>query len=198
MNPMIYNKSSIYKGAGIYKTGAEGGGGGGETAKIDGKDYTIKKIGNLYWTCENIKVDTDNAKIKNGEYFYRLNTLSEITAKLSDGWRVPSRSDFQDLLNTFTRSNDNVFWPWGGYILKSNDWTNLQGALQGFDAIGFSAKQTGYYQEDAPSSVYDAVFATTTGEYKMRFSVDTNGAYISNSDYVSADNYFTIRLCKPE
>ena len=192
---MIAEKPSIYNAPGVYNQGG-GGGGGGDTAEIDGKEYRIKKIGNLYWTCENIKVETNSVKIKNDEYFYQLNALSEITSKLTDGWRVPSRSDFQDLLNTFTRSNDNVFWQWSGYILKSDDWTGLQGAYQGFDAVGFSGKQTGFYQSDVHIDPLICVWASTTGEYKMRFLIDGNGAYISNSDYISANNYFTIRLCK--
>jgi uncharacterized protein (TIGR02145 family) len=54
MEPTIY-KPSIYKGAGIYKTGAEGGGGGGfGRVEIGGKFYSFIKIGSLFWTVQNL------------------------------------------------------------------------------------------------------------------------------------------------
>lgn len=47
MEPTIYNKPSIYKGAGVYKTGAEGGGGGGDEIL----NYIDGSQNDLFYIC---------------------------------------------------------------------------------------------------------------------------------------------------
>ena len=129
MEPTIY-KPSIYKGAGIYKTGAEGGGGDEPVIYYDnigGKNYPYVKIGSLYWLAENLDYLGDNIPLKtlaqwqkNGNViqaaYYnddldfahanKLGLLYDYGAVLQlrnedlNGWRVPNKNDWDKLINT--------------------------------------------------------------------------------------------------
>lgn len=55
MEPTILKTPRIYNGAGIYKTGAEGGGGGAKCVEIGGDVYKVITIGNKEFITENLR-----------------------------------------------------------------------------------------------------------------------------------------------
>jgi hypothetical protein len=99
MEPSIY-KPSIYKGAGIYKIGAEGGGGGSVGPLIiDGKEYGVIEYQVLYGpkislvTSDlQLKAGTsgvDYVKLGNRYYYHNRGNVDDIiNAMLPDGYKV--------------------------------------------------------------------------------------------------------------
>lgn len=69
---------------------------GDPSIDINGALYSVKKIGNQYWTTSDYDVGGTNGKFINPNIF---NTLS-----LPSGWRVPNNTDF-DNLKTYCLSN---------------------------------------------------------------------------------------------
>ena len=114
MEPTIYNKPSIYKGAGIYKTGAEGGGGDGiYSVVIDNRVYPVTRVKtdnyDKYWISSNLFCTTgmtlDTHYKVNSSYhkfvYYHKNSLSLIRALLPEGWDLPTLDDYQKLLGAY-------------------------------------------------------------------------------------------------
>ena len=74
MEPTIYNKPSIYKGAGVYKTGAEGGGGGGgglqpDEIVIGEQVLGTTQINDQIWTTKNFDFVLPGITYNNGETY---------------------------------------------------------------------------------------------------------------------------------
>ena len=143
MEPTIY-KPIIYKGAGIYKAGAEGdqpqiyG-----SVKIGNRNYKTIKYNNKEWLAENLDFKFEGCLVgmeqttnpccgyyNNDEDFsldgsYKCGLLYNWYAAkylddnkltlLPSGWRVPTQSDFDDLLNS-TIPIDQV-----GILIKAKD-----------------------------------------------------------------------------
>ena len=164
MEPTIYNKPSIYNGAGIYKTGAEGGGGGGFTpisgsVELFGKVYNTVKINGLEWICENLDYKWDGLAIGhnttsqqacytqdneslwgwNGRkcgLLYNKSAKEQLSNNLID-WRIPSLSDY-DKLCVATKSYFDAYYK----LTKNVDWSSRNGD----DIFDFSEMPCGAYE----------------------------------------------------
>ena len=117
--PMVYDHRNVYD---------NGGGGGGEILglKFGGLVYPVAKIGTRYWTTQNLLfydgtmtrsgTITNNSKQYceqggNGGVsysyglYYNQKSVEYIDSLLVDGWRVPLKSDIQDLVKTIGGNN---------------------------------------------------------------------------------------------
>jgi len=96
----------------------------------DNKTYKVVKIGTQTWMAENLNYETDkswcydNAKFNCDKYgrLYDWNTAKNVCPS---GWKLPSRSEWTDLILTVGKKDA---WK----KLRSRDW-------QGTDDFGFSA-----------------------------------------------------------
>ena len=114
---MITETPSIYNVPGVYNQG--GGGGVSNIVKVDGIEYEFVRIGNRYYTTENLKnlftgsielngdfsaascrwFNNNEAQAKTNKYnlAYTINALDVIDSLLDDGWRVNTYSDIMYL-----------------------------------------------------------------------------------------------------
>jgi uncharacterized protein (TIGR02145 family) len=76
----------------------------------DGRVYPVVQVGNKYWTSHNLDyVDHDPAHWNdyydwssgNGPRYGRLYSASVATETLPNGWRLPSRDDWESLFDSF-------------------------------------------------------------------------------------------------
>lgn len=185
-------ESSIYEKSGIYESGGGGGGGGGvDYVFIETTNYPIKKIGNLYWLTSNLCEDfgdiSINRKTVNGEIFYRADEIidGDLQAKLPHGWRLPTKADFDELINEIGTN---------GYNYLSNGYTSNSFHL-------FNATLTGYIQSGSLFNNGErCLYPTTTpiGENYVLF--DIYGNPLTASDVggmaLTTGRFFTVRICK--
>ena len=171
MEPTIY-KPSIYKGAGIYKTGA-GGGGGGEMVEIGGIKYNIISIGsqkwldrNLYFTWSgltinpNTQTNTAYGAFKDLDFQYSVGMAYNKAAinylvnhtELLNGFKVPSEQDFEDLISFVGDSNALCNDIWGGN-----------------DDYGFNLKPSGIFYSNNNNWLRQSVAQLATSHYDSDF-----------------------------
>ena len=212
MEPKIY-KPGIYKGAGIYKAGAEGGGGGDVTiVELGGIKYPTKQIGSKIWFLENLALEWPGLNVVNGTgynndtptaykysigwcckygYFYNYYAVRDLiqnNSSLLDGWRVPVLADFMDLANAA-----------GGI---SNCYKKLCSKLwlstTSDDSLGFNMCPGGYFQNgQIQNASFEECFQIDSGteaDTKI-FDVNGNTSYI-NTVYGNWKQSEHIRLCK--
>lgn len=209
MEPTIY-KPSIYKGAGIYNTGADSGGFTPISGSVElfGKIYNTIKINGLEWICENIDYKWDGLLIGhnttspqacypqddeslwgwNGRkcgLLYNKNAKIQLNGILND-WRVGSLNDYDKLLlscGSYFNANKN--------LTKSSDWSSLVG----LDTIGFSELACG---------AYESLFYETNTAWYVHVN-DINADMITcrpeenyriNYSQYTANWYLPIRLCR--
>ena len=161
MEPTIY-KPSIYKGAGIYKTGAEGGGG-----NVIGRKYRTVNIGGMTWLAENLDYKfsgcniggsgipyTPNAWYYNNDEatygidgtrkcgllynWFAVKLLNDNRATLCPGWHVPTNDEWTALANAVGGTST------AGTKLKAANvsWATSWG---GSDDYGFAVLPAGFY-----------------------------------------------------
>ena len=107
------------------------------TDSRDGQSYDVVKIGDLMWMAENLNYATEASACPDGDSrnckrLGRLYSWAEAKTVCPEGWRLPTKSDFAELL---ARSN-------AGEALKSRDGWFKKG--NGSDALGFNALPAGY------------------------------------------------------
>ena len=107
------------------------------TDSRDGQSYDVVKIGNLSWMAENLNYETETSACPDGDSrnckrMGRLYTWAEAKTVCPAGWRLPTKSDFAQLL---TQLN-------AGVALKSRDGWFKKG--NGSDEFGFNALPAGY------------------------------------------------------
>ena len=219
MEPMIY-KPSIYNGAGIYKTGAEGGGGNQEYIGIGEFNYKVIQIDNLLWIDSDLKsilpginfpntlkwdiapgcVIYDNDTTTYGIYgqnrglLYNCRAGEIIQDYLNNnlpGWRIATVADWNALIN-FAGGSNNAYKKLCAPIL----WPNTSSMMNDY---GFNAIPTGYVSNGNFVEVSSAVyFATPISSPTTRsLWIDANQNYkfwIGNFTYNYS--YCAIRLCK--
>ena len=206
-------KPRIYNGAGIYKTGEEGGGGGGETVEIGGKTYPVVTIGSQKWIGYNLdyvpdgvnvggagEISTPNAwYYSNNETRYGWNNKKYgllynfaageiVNASLTDGWRVPSKSDYESLIS-FLGGNDQ-----GIKIRSPYDWTtNLGENIYNFSLLPGGLR----WGHDSWQFIgAQAYLSTRTTAAYNRFQILQLGAYTFTWSEISKSSAFAIRLVK--
>ena len=107
------------------------------TDSRDGQSYDIVKIGDLTWMAENLNYKTEASVCPDGDSrnckrLGRLYTWAAAKTVCPEGWRLPTKSDFAQLLAQ----------PNAGAALKSRDGWFKKG--NGTDEFGFNALPAGY------------------------------------------------------
>lgn len=120
----------------------------------DGQSYDVVKIGGLTWMVENLNYETETSACPDGDSrnckrMGRLYTWAEAKTVCPEGWRLPTKSDFEALViaapgnvaqsrtgNSGTVSNK------VGAALKAKDGWFKKG--NGSDEFGFNALPAGY------------------------------------------------------
>ena len=110
----------------------------------DGKVYKTVKIGSQVWMAENLDFETDSSFCYNDSAEYcakygRLYTWTVAMNACPDGWRLPSETDFVNLIKAVGGEKG------AGTKLKSTSgWNDDDGESgNGTDAFGFSALPAG-------------------------------------------------------
>lgn len=212
MEPTIY-KPSIYNGAGIYNNGAGGGGGGVETVEIGGKTYPVVTMGSQKWIAYNLdyvpagvnvggsgEISTPNAwYYNNNETRYGWNNKKYgllynfaagelVNASLTDGWRVPSKTDYETLIS-FLGGNVE-----GKKIRSPYDWvSDLGEGLLNFNLLPGGLR----WGHDSWQYIgNEAYLSTRTTAAYNRFKILSLSAYTFSWNEISQSSAFTIRLVK--
>lgn len=112
------------------------------TDSRDGRSYNVVKIGDLTWMVENLNYETETSACPDGDsrnckQLGRLYSWAEARSVCPDGWRLPTREDFEALVAAQSSSQ-----PRAGAALKSRDGWFKKG--NGTDDFGFNALPAGY------------------------------------------------------
>lgn len=120
----------------------------------DGQSYDVVKIGNLTWMAENLNYATEGSACPDGDSrnckrLGRLYTWAEAKTICPEGWRLPTKADFEALViaasGNVAQSHDGesgVVSNKVGATLKSRDGWFKKG--NGTDEFGFNALPAGY------------------------------------------------------
>ncbi len=124
----------------------------------DGRSYNVVKIGDLTWMVENLNYETETSACPDGDSrnckrMGRLYTWAEAQTVCPEGWRLPTKADFESLIAAAVgedaTSEDVAQSPsqsLAGAVLKSRDGWFKKG--NGSDALGFRALPAGYRGAD--------------------------------------------------
>lgn len=110
----------------------------------DGQSYDVVKIGDLTWMAENLNYETETSACPDGDSrnckrLGRLYTWAEAKTVCPEGWRLPTKSDFEALV---VAASGDAAQPHAGAKLKSRDgWFKKS---NGTDEFGFNALPAGY------------------------------------------------------
>ena len=122
------------------------------TDSRDGQSYDVVKIGEQTWMAENLNFETAGSFCPEGDSrnckrLGRLYSWAEARSVCPDGWRLPTKEDFESLVAA--TSEDAALSPShsrAGAALKSRDGWFKKG--NGSDALGFRALPSGYRSVD--------------------------------------------------
>lgn len=117
------------------------------TDSRDGQSYDVVKIGNLTWMAENLNYATEasacpDGDLRNCKRLGRLYTWAEAKTVCPEGWRLPTKLDFAQLLAQSRADNLGAVPNKVGAALKSRDGWFKKG--NGTDEFGFNALPAGY------------------------------------------------------
>ena len=113
----------------------------------DGQSYDVVKIGNLSWMAENLNYATETSACPDGDSrnckrLGRLYTWAEAKTVCPEGWRLPTKADFAQILAQSLDGNPDAVSNEVGAKLKSRDGWFKKG--NGSDEFGFNALPAGY------------------------------------------------------
>ena len=122
------------------------------TDSRDGLSYDVVKIGDLTWMAENLNFEMAGSFCPEGDSrnckrLGRLYSWAEAKSVCPDGWRLPTKEDFEALVAAM--SEDAAQSPSqsrAGAALKAKDGWFKKG--NGSDALGFKALPAGYRGAD--------------------------------------------------
>jgi uncharacterized protein (TIGR02145 family) len=126
------------------------------TDSRDGQSYSVVKIGNLTWMAENLNFETAGSFCPEGDSrnckrLGRLYSWAEASSVCPEGWRLPTKADFEALVNAASGDDAQSLSPSlaqsssqsrAGAALKSRDGWFKKG--NGSDEFGFNALPAGY------------------------------------------------------
>lgn len=177
-----------------------------ESVTIDGVEYPYMRIGNLLWLKKNLEVETTNSKVHpdHPEYgrYYSASAMESLV--LPDGWRVPAKADFENLLTSFGEfSGDSV--PMTGWILKSTDYQLNGGYNWGNDSIGMCIYPSGHWYTSyggswAQIGLRGVLRGSTPSDsnyyWDLILKYDSKAAMRYGNSGVDSARWAPIRLCK--
>lgn len=130
----------------------------------DCQEYRTVEIGDQVWMAQNLNYDTedDESSCANGncEKYGRFYTGMGAPGACPDGWRLPSESDFNLLMEEADSEGTNMMSSYSSY------WNGM-----GSDELGFSAIPVGYIYEgeidefDISANFWADAFSGETGKY---------------------------------
>lgn len=177
----VYKLGSIYNGNGVYKDGKY------TTVKIGNKTYKAKKYGSLWWTTEslqnNVPTYTDPKPGKG--YLYQWDAVEDIKLMLADGWRVPTKDDWNNLIGLLGT-------PGGPWIAVDDGGTNKNEFnlfLNGY------VNYYGTYYDNNHGYAWSDTNYNTTNKWSFYAELD----HVSADDTASfsgGDTKLQLRLCK--
>ena len=124
------------------------------TDSRDGQSDDVVKIGGLTWMAENLNFETAGSFCPDGDSrnckrLGRLYTWADAKTVCPEGWRLPTKADFEALVNAasgdaalFHNGNSDAVSNKVGAALKSRDGWFKKG--NGSDEFGFNALPAGY------------------------------------------------------
>ena len=132
----------------------------------DGKAYKTVKIGIQTWMSQNLNYSTGGGcwcyenKKSNCVKYGRMYDFKTAQIVCPNGWRLPSKSDFEILLETLKGSNTDLF-------------------IAMIDSTGFSAQLGGWHREsafinDGSSGDYGSWWSSTKGDKGYSWSIHTH------------------------
>jgi uncharacterized protein (TIGR02145 family) len=157
----------------------------------DGKYYKFADIGNTRWMAENLNYgnetlgqcswDDDDDCSAFGRYY----SFEEAQSVCPDGWSLPSKDDFAELVEEVGG------WENAAVYLRSTEWG---GSLPGLNVYGFAAKPSGHFRWGTTTDSHgdeEQQLAFSPGSFDMWTSTvsGSQAAYIaeildfSNSSY---------------
>ena len=157
----------------------------------DGKYYNFADIGNTRWMAENLNYGNDSLgqcswdDDEDCSDFGRYYSFEEAQDVCPDGWSLPSKEDFSELVKEVGGVENAAVY------LRSTLWV---GGLPGLDVYGFAAKPSGYFRWGTTTDSFgneEPLLAFSPGTFNMWTSTanDAKSAYMveisdfSNSSY---------------
>lgn len=122
------------------------------TDSRDGQSYGVVKIGEQTWMAENLNFETAGSFCPEGDSrnckrLGRLYSWAEARSVCPDGWRLPTKGDFEALVvATSGEAAQSSLQSRAGAALKASDGWFKKG--NGSDALGFRALPAGYRSAD--------------------------------------------------
>ena len=117
----------------------------------DGQSYGVVKIGEQTWMAENLNYAMDGSVCPDGDSrnckrLGRLYTWAEAASVCPEGWRLPTKADFEKLIAEMLKEGIASSKGDAGAALKAKDGWFKKG--NGSDVVGFKALPAGYRSVD--------------------------------------------------
>ena len=117
------------------------------TDSRDGQSYGVIKIGEQTWMAKNLNYATGSSARPDGDTrnckrLGRLYTWAEAKTVCPEGWRLPTKTDFEKLIAEMFKDGVASSRGDAGAALKAKDGWFKKG--NGSDALGFKALPAGY------------------------------------------------------
>ena len=121
------------------------------TDSRDGQSYGTVKIGEQTWMAENLNFETAGSfcsedDSRNCKRLGRLYSWAEARSVCPEGWRLPTKTDFEKLIAEMLKGGVASSKGDAGAALKAKDGWFKKG--DGSDALGFKALPAGYRGAD--------------------------------------------------
>ena len=121
------------------------------TDSRDGQSYGTVKIGEQTWMAENLNFETANSfcpedDSRNCKRLGRLYSWAEAASVCPEGWRMPTKADFEKLIAEMLKGGVASSKGDAGAALKAKDGWFKKG--NGSDVLGFKALPAGYRGAD--------------------------------------------------
>lgn len=117
----------------------------------DGQSYGVVKIGEQIWMAENLNYATESSACPDGDTrnckrLGRLYSWAEAKTVCPEGWRLPTKADFEKLIAEMLKGGMASSKGDAGVALKAKDGWFKKG--NGSDVLGFKALPAGFRGAD--------------------------------------------------